>query len=479
MQTTRILTRSLYIAVCSIFFLACEKEELVKPLPKDSPPVAMAGPDATINLSYQRKLFLDGSNSRDPDAGGRSLSYFWAKLSGPQVYYFSTQEAKATMIIIEPGAYFFELKVTDADGHVAKDTVMITAIGGPACNPYASISVFSSLLEFTLDESIPIDVSFAKGGRNLVFAGGRINQANDWGGSDVYSSRFFIHDLVSNATYKNYLSLERGKIGIAVSDDEVFFAGGILLNGNSDRVDILDLSTKSMSEAKLSAPRSLISCKVAGSKVFFAGGRKLNNEPSDVIDIFDRNTRTWSSAKLSLARAGISIVFSGTKVFFAGGDINNGDPATRVDIYDLNTGQWSIMELSTPRFDINSSVLGPYIIFSGGYYNADFGKVDQIDFLDPSSQTLFSDCLIAGSRSGMTYGPDMMTAVVDGRILYCLDRYLITRISSDGNWSMSAIPPDINWFGLTSEGNKLFGIAFDNSISDGYVSRVQIYSIYL
>ena len=474
----RSFAKSLYITFWFFLFLACEKEEQVAILPKESPPIANAGPDATMNLSKQRRLVLDGSKSQDPDAGGRALAYSWTKLSGPEVYFFSTREAEAIMTILEDGAYVFELKVTDATKLMAKDTVKITAFGGPSCNPYASIRVSGSLLEFALEESIPIDVSFAKGGRNLVFAGGRTNQANDWGGEDVYSSRFIIHDLVSKAIYKNNLSLERSKIGIAVSDYEVYFAGGTLINGITDRVDILDLSTKTMSVAKLSAPRSLVSCDVAGSKVFFAGGRKLNNEPSDVVDIFDRNTRMWSSAKLSQARAGISIVSSGSKVFFAGGDINNGDPSTRVDIYDLNSGQWSKMELSTPRFDINSSVLGTSIIFSGGFFNADFDKKDQIDFLDPSSQSLISDCLIAGSRIGMMYGPDMMTAVVDGKDLYCLDRYLITRITTDGSWSMSAIPPDIEWYGVASEGNKLFAMGFDQNSSGEYVRKMQIYSIY-
>jgi Galactose oxidase, central domain/Kelch motif len=449
--------------------------------PLNSPPVANAGADTTIYLPDQGELQLDGSKSNDPDAGGRPMDYFWTKLSGPDVQYFSAHQAITTMIVLLPGTYEFELRVTDAEASVARDTVTITALWGVTCSPANTTANSSYQLEATLDESVPIDMSFARGGRKLVFAGGRTDQDDGWSGSDVYSPNVYVYDLVSKTTISTVLSQARGRIGIAVTNNEVFFSGGILLNNVTDVVDIFDLTARTMTSAKLSVARSTISSEVAGNKVFFAGGRNKFHESLDVVDIYDLNAKTWSVAKLSMARSGISIVSAGSKVYFAGGETNAGFVTGRLDIYDLNTGQWSAVDLSTPRTDISSSLVGNNVVFAGGHFPGPSRRVNQADFLNPSSLATHSECLIARISWDMTYGPNMISAVVKGRDLYYLGNYLITRYQSDvQKWSMSVIPPNMGLVGLASEGNSLYGIALDpDNTSNGYLGKIKIYSISL
>ncbi len=478
MPNTRIITPVVHIFFLFLIILGC-KDELEPPKLTSSIPVAIAGPDATIYLPDQRELELDGSKSYDPDGPGHSLVYVWTKLSGPAVQYFHTKLAGAGMIILEPGTYSFELMVKDMQSNIARDTVAITAQWGVSCNPGMSIVNSSFQLETTLDESVPVDVSLARGARNLVFAGGRTEQDDGWGGADVYSPNFYVYDMVSKTTVKNVLSQARGRIGIALSNNEVFFAGGILLNDVTDVVDIFDLSSKTMSKARLSAARSSISCEVAGNKVFFAGGLNRFNESLDVVDIYDLNTKTWATAKLSQARAGISIVSSGSKVFFAGGSTEFGFVTGRIDIYDLNTGQWSVMDLSIPRTGISSSLVGNQIVFAGGNVGGQSTKVNQAEFLDPGSLTTKSECLIGRVATDMIYGPNMISAVVNGIDLYYLNNYLVTRYQSGvKNWSQSVIPPDLSLVALASAGNILYGIGFEgDENSAGYVAKVKIHSI--
>jgi len=96
------------------------------------PPVANAGSDQTIILPVN-SITVDGSGSTDPD--NNITNYLWTKISGPSSITITNANAVQTQIInLVQGTYQFELKVTDAGGLFAKDTVQITVINPPpAC----------------------------------------------------------------------------------------------------------------------------------------------------------------------------------------------------------------------------------------------------------------------------------------------------------------------------------------------------------
>ncbi|GAB4292328.1 MAG: hypothetical protein Kow0090_06200 [Myxococcota bacterium] len=103
----------------------------VKVLPSypNAPPVADAGDD--IMAGSGATVFLDGTGSFDPN--GSPLSYKWSSAGGIAL----VGERSATPYFIspiEPGEYEFSLVVNDGVEDSAKDSVIVTVLGGPAGN---------------------------------------------------------------------------------------------------------------------------------------------------------------------------------------------------------------------------------------------------------------------------------------------------------------------------------------------------------
>ena len=99
------------------------------PSQPNRPPVANAGVDQTINLPTN-SVTVNGSGSTDPD--NNIVSYAWTKISGPSS--FSINDAsvvQTTVTNLIQGVYQFELKVTNAGGLFAKDTVQIFVVNLP------------------------------------------------------------------------------------------------------------------------------------------------------------------------------------------------------------------------------------------------------------------------------------------------------------------------------------------------------------
>ena len=78
------------------------------------------------------------------------------------------------------------------------------------------------------------------------------------------------------------LSAPAAGTNVVSSGDKLFFAGpelgtqntgmGFALDNGSKRVDIYDLTNRSVSSAELSQSRAALASVAAGNKVFFAGG---------------------------------------------------------------------------------------------------------------------------------------------------------------------------------------------------------------
>jgi hypothetical protein len=74
---------------------------------------------------------LDGSASRDPDAGPQPLTYFWEQLSGPSVLIASSTAPVASITPMIAGTYLFRLTVDDGEDQ-ATDTVAVLVGAGAA-----------------------------------------------------------------------------------------------------------------------------------------------------------------------------------------------------------------------------------------------------------------------------------------------------------------------------------------------------------
>jgi ribosomal protein L14 len=91
--------------------------------PPNQAPTANAGNDVTITLPVNTAA-LNGTGN-DPD--GTIAAYQWTKISGPVAGTIANATlASATANALVQGTYQFELKVTDNNGAIAKDTMQVT-----------------------------------------------------------------------------------------------------------------------------------------------------------------------------------------------------------------------------------------------------------------------------------------------------------------------------------------------------------------
>ena len=99
------------------------------------PPVANAGGNKTITLPVN-KITLAGSGT---DADGTIVSYLWTKISGPTSYSIVNAASPVTDVTgLIQGTYQFELKVTDNNGAVGKDTMQVIVNAAANIPPVAN-----------------------------------------------------------------------------------------------------------------------------------------------------------------------------------------------------------------------------------------------------------------------------------------------------------------------------------------------------
>jgi hypothetical protein len=475
LMLTQIQKAALAVLFSAVVMWACDpKDDRTEPL--QSLPVARAGNDFNVYLPTERQFKLNGASSYDPDGAGYAMSYNWTKLSGPEIFDFQPTLTSPFVIIRETGTYTFELKVTDVQSNVARDTVQVTAVWGLGCDPDIVFDKSTYDTVFSLNDALPYDVSIGTSGNNIIFAGGRTEQDDGWGGADIFDSAMYVYNTANNSVSKTALSSARAAIGIAVAGNEVFLAGGIYSNNVSDAVDIYNLSSRTMKKAKLSVARSSVKTVVSGHLVFFVGGRDKNNQSLDVVDIYDVNSGTWSVAKLSVPRADMAAIAYGTKVVFAGGDLSPISKSNRIDVYDVNSGQWITSSLPSSRSHISSAILGDEIVFDGGSHSWN-PRIDQVDFLNPATMSIRSVCMVGRDGYNMEFGQNMNTVVIGNKLYFLGNSVLSSYVQGQSKWTMTYPPEMMDLFAVFSSGSQLYGLSSPPDFKGLYMMKVEIIKI--
>lgn len=101
------------------------------------PPVADAGKDDQIPISFvtATRYILDGRGSKDPD--GDIKEYIWTQVDGPTATIDGASTAQPVVTFFKEGAHKFRLEVIDADGLRDDATVTITVLPPPNQPPVA------------------------------------------------------------------------------------------------------------------------------------------------------------------------------------------------------------------------------------------------------------------------------------------------------------------------------------------------------
>ena len=87
-------------------------------------PIARAGADQTIPISWKYYPYLNATPSTD--ANGWIKSFKWTKVSGPSSYSIASPNSGATKVNgLVAGTYVFRVTVTDNSGEVDTDDVTV------------------------------------------------------------------------------------------------------------------------------------------------------------------------------------------------------------------------------------------------------------------------------------------------------------------------------------------------------------------
>jgi hypothetical protein len=118
------------------------------------PPVANAGPDQSITFPLN-SVVLNGSASSDTD--GSLTTFSWVKISGPSTEIENASQPITNVNSLTPGTYEFELSVTDNNGSITKDGVIVIVNTPPIANAGNDQTIALPTTSVTLDGTSSTD----------------------------------------------------------------------------------------------------------------------------------------------------------------------------------------------------------------------------------------------------------------------------------------------------------------------------------
>lgn len=248
-------------------------------------------------------------------------------------------------------------------------------------------------------------------------------------------------------------------------DGKVYFAGGIQnIITASDKMHILDLETKQLTEMTLSAGRGGMMSVAHEGKLYFAGGYKwINNgtayEVFPNIDIYDTETQQFSSINLTVPRAAGTAVALGDKILFAGGYVFNGTTLVAsdvVEIYDTSTGLLITEHLSQPRGDLGGAAVAGKAYFCAGAVDVLAGlSSNRVDVFDGTTWTTDTVSVARHAPSVVAVGQYLLVA---GGASSVENKYDIVDIfnTQTNAWTQATLSAPRCYMAAATIGNKAY-----------------------
>ncbi|MBZ5855884.1 PKD domain-containing protein [Flavihumibacter profundi] len=356
----------LRLALFSLLLVSCIKEYSIENLVHNQVPNANAGEDITLTSTYANPgpissapsfctggkdtVQLNASSSSDPD--GSIVSFQWRFLNnfpantGIDPILLNANQEISTVILNQPGDYWFSLTITDNLGATDLDTVKISSLPSNA-----SVQLLNPVYLGTIKESNV---------RDMVVAGNKlfIQYVVEVPGisSQVASTdRIRIFDFDSKTWSDLPLSAERRNLSMVSAGNKVFFSGGSIFNTQLqdsrayNKIDIFDINTGQWNYIELPAYFLVRASIVVDNKIIFSGSKFENaySETGNMVEILDLDSKTWTHTKMSQDRVTKYIVAAGNEVFFAGGIQEQLPESKVVDIYNLETNTWRVSTFKT------------------------------------------------------------------------------------------------------------------------------------
>jgi hypothetical protein len=243
---------------------------------------------------------------------------------------------------------------------VSENDVYMVA-GGESTNQvdiYDGISWYQSTLS-----SVRGLTSSAGYNNNIYIVGGTTNSNI----IDVYDT------ITGEWTTPTTLANGRERLTVAAVNDYLVVAGGVTSGGNTNNVEIYNISTNTWVESTLAqGAEESYDSEVLGNKVYITGG---GSAVSNLVDIYDTGTSTWSVATFSTDRRRQSMGAAYPYIMFAGGF--NPSATNLIDIYNDITDKWSTSTLSGTKYYLFAGGSNNKIIFGPGV-----GTETTIDIFD-------------------------------------------------------------------------------------------------
>jgi hypothetical protein len=445
----------------------------------NQPPVANAGPDATVNFDFQDCVTpvtatLNGNASFDPD--GSIVAWSWTRLNQEPALIASPSSAVTQVSNLLGARYIFRLEVTDNNGLTDDDTVVINVNGINRQETPAQLIPVGTL------SKTRYGITMAAAGDKILFAGGSENS----GSITIPSTRVDIYNTTTNTWSTAELSRARYEMSTVTAGNKIFFAGGLDGSPNSiASVDIYDVVTNTWSTAQLSQGRAGLAAASVGNKVMFAGGYYYMNAFGDLIftntvDIYDMVLNAWSTAALSMPRGLLTATTAGNKVYFAGGvtlsNPNDYTSTDQIDIYDGVSGAWTVSNLIEGKGNHAAISVNNKIYWAGGAVNTTSGTFSyvsrQVEIKDVNTNTSSIACLFQPNSNFQGVLKNNKIVFFRGSWGTQLNKFDIYDIGTN-TWSIGVFSTSVGG-SIVSAGNVIYVAgAYVNDVLSNQVWRLE------
>ena len=421
------------------------------------PPVANAGADQTFTLPTNT-INLDGSGSTDPD--NNITSYQWAKISGPASFSIANANSVTTQATnLAEGTYKVELKVTDANGLVDRDTLRIIVNAEETvlvCGDENRPKVNAQLIRMgTLSEPRSW-ICVAAAGDKILFNGGLLADCEGSHKVDIYNIATNNWSVSERPWASGISGSGDCNMAVAVAGSKVFFAGGDNLQGCTDWYGRILLRYDAATNKWDSLDNSpVIGMGIAGAsvgnKILFAGGSQgyYGYNRTKEVNIYNLSTNSWSSASLSEGRhAGHAAIAVNNKVYIIGGERSNGFSST-MDIYDNATNAWSAGTMQKAKAYFGAIAVNDKLYLAGGQKNSNdyTSAFCEVEIIDLNTGASVIEYLSRPAKWRIDMGQNIV--LKDNRIIFLrfnggtdADKFDIYDINTR-TWSIGVLPQAI------------------------------------